>query len=401
MPTIEFTDAAIRALRRPLKRTYYFDSKSRGLCLELHPSNHRTFMLYRRVDGKVTKRMIPEAANVEQARAELDKLNTKVGNWISAGKPTQSPFDPSPTELKYSELFEAYLSEYVRHSATKPDRAIAAARAVYNRGLSGLGSRKVVSIRRPEILKIWNQITDSGGPIMANRVVELFRRVLRWGIVERKHNADAKLLDGFHYHKEKSRKRFITPQEQPRFFKELARAKNRTLRDFLGILLYTGVRKSAVLSARWSEIEGDIWHIPADASKNGEPYDVVLSDIVLGIFDARRKTFAKSSEWVFPSPTKKGRHIVDVKQVWRDFRIKAGIPDVVLHDARRTFATMTLASGASVFLTSQALGHQNIASMKAYSRPEIESIRAAVEKGVALMQRNAKRKPRQLAAARA
>src|SRR5690606_2366163 len=51
------------------------------------------------------------------------------------------------------------------------------------------------------------------------------------------------------------------------------------------LLLLTGQRRGEVASMRWSDIDLDqkVWLIPKERSKNGQPHEVPLSDMVLGI----------------------------------------------------------------------------------------------------------------------
>jgi len=387
----EFSDTSIAALTPEPKRRMYFDSLAPGFAVEVHPSGKRTFLFYRRVGGQPVKKVMNES-RVSAARSRAREWLGDIERWERLGRVTPSPWADDPTKIKFSEVLERYLADHLRKQALTPERADRAekrARELYNRGLAALGSRRISSIRRSELLAIHTNIAQTG-KVQANRVIELYRRVARWGAAEGIHNSPD-VLEGFEYTREFSRKRYITVEEQPRFFQTLKREPNRSLRDFVGVLVFTGARKNAVLAMRWCDIDGNLWHIPADASKNGEPYSAPLEPVVLKIL-AGRKRLTGDSPWVFPSSTRKGEHLRDLKKPWSAFKTRANLGDVHLHDLRRTFSTMTLAAGASLFLTGKALGHKNEASTRPYAQPEIDAIRAAVKGGVALMEANAKKK---------
>ena len=70
---------------------------------------------------------------------------------------------------------------------------------------------------------------------------------------------------------EKSRTRFLQPEELKRFFKALdAPETPEIIRDYLYLSLFTGGRRSNVLSMQWREIDfrSRLWHIPPDKIVN-------------------------------------------------------------------------------------------------------------------------------------
>ena len=81
----------------------------------------------------------------------------------------------------------------------------------------------------------------------------------------------------------------------------------------LKLALVTAQRKGEIVGAAWSEIdfEQKVWTIPAERSKNGRSHRVPLTASASAILNALRDNLS-TSEWVFPSPTKSGRHINNV-----------------------------------------------------------------------------------------
>ncbi|WP_375327196.1 tyrosine-type recombinase/integrase [Candidatus Tisiphia endosymbiont of Nemotelus uliginosus] len=100
----------------------------------------------------------------------------------------------------------------------------------------------------------------------------IFNKAIEWGLLEKNP------VTGIKQHKEQSRDRYITKEEAPRFFQALEEETNQLMKDFVLISLYTGARKSNVLSMRWESISfaNKTWYI--SDTKNGEPQTVVLID---------------------------------------------------------------------------------------------------------------------------
>lgn len=76
--------------------------------------------------------------------------------------------------------------------------------------------------------------------------------------------------------KEKSRDRFLHPDELPRFFESLDMEENEAIREYVCISLFTGVRKSNVLAMRWKNVHLDRreWLIPE--TKNSNSLEFIL-----------------------------------------------------------------------------------------------------------------------------
>src|SRR5690606_11457999 len=101
-----------------------------------------------------------------------------------------------------------------------------------------------------------------GGHFQANRALErlraLYNKALEWGW-----EGDNPTI-GIKKFKEKSRERFVQPNELPLLFHALEIEENKTARDYILISLMTGARKSNVLAMRWEQIswEHKTWRIP-------------------------------------------------------------------------------------------------------------------------------------------
>jgi integrase len=96
-----------------------------------------------------------------------------------------------------------------------------------------------------------------------------------------------------------------------------------------------------------------------------------------------------------------------VKKKWQEFRKRAGVPDLRVHDLRRTCGSYLAMSGVGLPAVAQALGHKSLDSTKIYARFDTSAVRLAREAGqqtMITMMRKAKRriaarKPKLLAVA--
>jgi len=194
--------------------------------------------------------------------------------------------------------------------------------------------------------------------------------------------------------KKEKRKRFLQPDELVRFNAELEKEKHHVLRDVLVLLLATGARKGNVYAMRWQDVSFELkkWHVPM--SKSGEGYEVNLSPAALKVLERRRREIAETETFVFPARSKSG-HVEDVKKRWIEFRKSCGLPDVRLHDLRRTRGSYLAISGVSLQQIGAALGHKSLGSTEVYAQLHDEATAKALETGdrtMAKMMRQAEKR---------
>lgn len=222
---------------------------------------------------------------------------------------------------------------------------------------------------------------------MLERIRAIYNKAIEWGWEGRNPALGIKKF------REKSRDRFLLPEEVSRFFAALAQEENVTARDFILMALLTGARKSNVLSMRWQDIslQNEIWRIPD--TKNGEPHNVPLSPQVLEILHKRKqiqKLCDQQSPYVFPGEGKEG-HFADPKKPWQRLRETAGLHDLRLHDLRRTLGSWQALQGTSTAIIGKSLGHKSIQSTAVYERLTLEPVRQSVQNATEALFAAAKR----------
>jgi integrase len=118
------------------------------------------------------------------------------------------------------------------------------------------------------------------------------------------------------------------------------------------ILILSGQRRNEVAGMRWSEINGDTWHLPGERTKNHLPHLVPLSAPVLAILAKRRneqQALGLNVDLVFTSYNpgfKRYEHSATPRPFsgWSKSKSRlderAMIESWTLHDLRRTMATL-------------------------------------------------------------
>lgn len=383
---VNFTKETIESLPLPEKGyTTYRDTgryAAPGLVIRVYATGVKSFFLSRWIDGKseyVSIGRFP-ATLPEPARERAKELNGKIALKENPAEERRNV----RAEMTLGELYEKYLDLHaLRH---KRPKSVDNDERIYRIHLSHWGNRRISTISRQEVRGLLNQIGEKH-PHQSNRtralLHSLYEKAAEWGYTGANPVAKLKKFP------EQSRERFILAEELPEFFKAVKSLPSELERDFILLALYSGARKSALLSMAWADIKMDLrlWTIPADKSKNGVSYTIPLVGAALEILERRKDTPA-DSPWVFPSHSKTG-HLQEPKRAWASVVKASGLEGVRLHDVRRTLASWMAITGASEYIIKGALGHKTAGHSVTgiYARLSVEPVREAMDTAVRTMLR--------------
>jgi integrase len=144
------------------------------------------------------------------------------------------------------------------------------------------------------------------------------------------------------------------PYDQLPEFMSRLRARNSPAARAFEFAILTAARSGEALGARWNEIEGDVWTIPAERMKEGRAHVVPLSPRAVEIVSA----MPRNSDFVFTSTDKRrcGRQIG--RDAFKDVMGAMGVTEATPHGFRSTFADWAADSTAyPQEVREQALAH--------------------------------------------
>lgn len=170
------------------------------------------------------------------------------------------------------------------------------------------------------------------------------------------------------------RERFVTPEEMPRLQWALSREYEDTQCFFL-LCLLVGCRRTEALTLKWADLDAGrrVWRKPLTKTKRTHlvPIPATLLDRLLAL--PRRNAYVFASEKGHWSPTLTFNR-------WQAIRTIAGLPDVTIHDLRRTCASWLCIHGANMAVISKGvLNHTTLANTGIYTRLNINPVAEALE----------------------
>ena len=374
---INLTKRSIEGLPIPSQGggKFCFDERTPGLAVRVSSTGRRSFVWYKKVDGRPVKRTLGTfpAMTVEQARRAASALN--------ANGPDPAP--DAEAELTGKTTLGKAFDKYLELWAKPRKRSWSQDEWTFKKYFSHWKARPLASIKRGNVQQLFVKIKTDAGPYAANRVIALlraiFNRAAEWGFEGKNPASGVQVRKN-----EKRRERFLGDDhhgagEVARFFEELMADSNRDLQDFVLLSLYTGARCGNVVSMRWDDVsmEKAEWTIPRTKT---DPYTVSLCSAALDVLEARRRDIP--GEWVFPGRGDDAPLTIHPRKPWRAFLTRAKIEDFRVHDLRRTLGSWMALKGSTELVIGEALGHKFRSVTSIYSRLNRDAVRAAVERAV-------------------
>lgn len=358
------SNAVVKALKPTGQQFRIADSTVTGLELTVQKSGRKSWSLRYRRRGKQKRHSIGEFPDIgtEKARALARKLYVELADL------------PERAEHTLDDLFEFYL----RVHAKEEKRTWKSDQRDYNRLTpDSWKKQKLDDIRRSDISLRIAEIADENGKGPANKWRALLSKMFNVAI---EHEwTERNPVAGTRRYKFEPRTRFLKPDEVQRFFQAIHFLQRETTRHYFLMLFATGQRREAVASMAWSDVDLDqrLWTIPAAKSKGKRPQTIPLSDFALKILLIRHAE--KTSGFVFPGPGKTG-HLVEPKAALKRLRELSGIPDVTIHDIRRTIGSWATVHGTSLRTVQRLMGHSDSrTTAEHYAHLEVSDVRDAMD----------------------
>lgn len=426
---LNFSKSTLSALVPPPSgRAYYRDERTRGLLLDVYANGTKSFQIYRKVEGKPTRitlgrfnpalpdsREIPNGANplelvgnspdlnVRMARKLADAVNASLDVGINPSRDARMARLARSNELTLRQAFDLYYNDYLVPQGKKTAEDMRNDFARYlgkvppgqkkprgkekakSQGSVDWEDRKLSSITQADVRQLMIQLQEGVGSRTANKTFvllrSLFNKIIEWG-----HYSGETPCANVEKFKERSRERFVTGDEVPRFIAELNKVPQQAFKDFVFLSLFTGARRANVLAMRWQDIDFDsgLWTVPEEFSKNGTPLTISITSNARSLLERRRKEQSSTSPYVFPADSKSG-HMTAPNKRWKKLLQDAKVVDLRLHDLRRSLGSWAAMTGASLPVIGRALGHKSVQATMVYARLQQDPVTEAMERATSAM----------------
>ena len=227
-----------------------------------------------------------------------------------------------------------------------------------------LAAKPIATIKKEELIE-WYQAAKNK-PRAAATTFGTVKTLLKFsqamGYIDTNPAEQAKVILG-RFKKPETIKAFIPLNEMSSFldaFYELADTGDitTTMRDYIVLLLVTGLRRTEAQSIKWEHVDFKKKTIAIPDNKAKRYLEIPMTRLTHDLFKWRKDN-CKQSEFVFAGRGEK-EHIVEPKRAFQKIASKAQLThSLSSHALRRTFATICKELGISLDDSGKLLNHAN------------------------------------------
>lgn len=326
---------------------FYWDLELKGFGLRLTSGGSKAYVVQSRVQGKQIRRTIGEHGvfTAEEARLKAKEILLQMNH----GKdPKLQTLEQRLKNITLAEVFEDY-----KRIRTLKEKTTTLYNDIMRRCLPDWQNKPIVSLTRDMVEKRLQTIATANGPrgqgtAQAAQCYRLLRSISHF--TQEQYEVDDKPILEINPTRNLSRDRvwtknvrrqgIIERHQLATWFRAVMSLDNITVRDYLLLLILTGLRRNEGLMLAWSEVnlEGKYIRIGGNRTKNHKEHVLPLSDYLCEMLSQRAANKA-GSPYVFPSPVDPVTYLKEPKRTLNKIRNNTGIT-FMLHDLRRTFATI-------------------------------------------------------------
>ncbi|HBC7420907.1 TPA: tyrosine-type recombinase/integrase [Serratia marcescens] len=400
----KLTDIQLRAW---IKAGEHFEGRADGGGLyACFPKKYSTlFWRFRyRMGGKQRSMFIGSYADLSlsKARATAKELAARValGHDVAGEKQTRKAealarMEEEKNALRVSELAAEYFQRQILPHWKHPDIL----RRRIDKDINPhIGSMKVEDVKPRHIDAMLQSIVARGARTVANDALRWTKRIFDYAI--KRHVLETNPARAFELSdaggQESSRERWLTRDELIQFFHAMRTAKGFSRENELTmkLILCLCCRKMELCGAPWAEfdLDGAIWHLPAERVKNGDAIDIPLPPAAV-TWLRELHSISGGSRWVLPARKMQHRMIPHIQEstlpvaLAKVRREMPDIPNFTIHDFRRTARTHLAALGVDPVVAERCLNHRIRGVEGIYNRHQyFDERRAALELWAGLLE---------------
>lgn len=326
MPKMKLLDSAIQRVPSPETGTaWYYDTDLAGFQIAIGRRT-RTFYLVKSLAGRNVRKRLGEWPAVPAAAAR--RLALQASAAVSQGCDPRQRRDGT-----LREWLDDYIEVYTHRSHDRLSASTAAQyRDILDRYCRSWLSRDIRQVSADDLVGLHRKLRET--PATANGTLRILRAILRHGGI----TPQAK----FPWYATRRRENGVKPQDRAKFGSALLTVENPSKRAAWLLGCYTGIRRSNLLSLRWSDVDLTDATIHLAKMKNKHARMMPLSRQAVAILHSVQ---GLHTEWVLPSfDGSKSGHLAEVRD--------SSIAECwTFHDTRRVFTEC----GAEVLLPEYAI----------------------------------------------
>jgi len=380
---MKLTKTTIDKIKPPTdkQQAFYRDDNLKGFAVRITKTGIKSFIVEKRIKRKVTRITLGRYGELtaEQARKQAQTI---LGSIAAGNDPIADKQASKLQAITLNDVFAAYLST---RKNLKPKTIYDYERIMRN-SFNDWGQKLLLSITKDKIAKRHTQLGERHGNAYANLSMRVLRALFNFAIGKYEDSAGRALITEnpvkrlSHtraWYRIERRQTYIKPHELSSWHKGVTSISNTTLRDYLLLTIFTGLRRQEAAQLKWSNIDFKAKSMTISNTKNNKTHNLPLSDYLFDLLKKRKKD--STSDYIFSGNGKNGYIIEPRRQITKI--IKSSGVSFTMHDLRRTFITIAESLDISVYALKTLLNHTMSNDVTAgYVRIDVERLRKPMQK---------------------
>ena len=369
--TLRLTKRIVERLKADGKDAIFWDRDLAGFGVRVHITGRKLYIVQSR--GPAGLKRVTLGRTGTQTVDERRREAAIVIDRIKRGEDPKPP-EPAP-EPTVADLAERFLKNHVAVRC-RPNTARNYRMAIQHHILPALGKKALKDVAAEDVTALHHKLRDT--PAAANQAMwvlsKMFTVAENWGMVPPGRKPGRHVRQ----YREKSRERFLTPEEYRRLGAALKRleAKGSMMPSAITairLLMLTGCRSDEILTLKWDDVDHTARVLRLRDSKTG-PRMVPLTGPVIKVLDGIER--AEGVPWVLRG-AKPGSRLACLSWHWRRIKRETGLHDVRVHDLRHSYASRALALGEGLPAIGRLLGHVRVGTTAKYAHLVRDAEKAA------------------------
>lgn len=386
--SVRLTQKLVETLPPPeAGQAFFRDSNTRGFGLRITAAGARSFILERRIEGKVKRLTIGRVGEINLAQARI-KAQGFIGQVALGVNPIEEKERERVSKITLAQVFEEF--KRVR-TQLKPH-------TVYDYGrtlkiaLGDWQNRPILTISKDMVAARHRDLGEASGHAYANQTMRTLRSLFNFAIANLEDgyggrivtsNPVDRLTQNRAWFRDKRRRTVIKVPDLPAWFAAVRKLKAsdepmaQTVADYLVFLILTGLRRNEAARLTWDRVDLREASIFIADTKNSDPHCLPIGQHLLALLKTRFEH--ATSAFVFPGEGPSG-YLIEPKRHMARVMADSGLT-FILHDLRRTFITVAEAIDTSPYTIKRLANHRvHMDVTQRYIVSDLERLRAPMQR---------------------
>lgn len=359
---------------------FYRDDQLKGFALRVTASGTKSFVVEKNIDNKVRRITLGKygALTVEQARKEAQKVIGQIATGINPIAEKQA------SKINSITLYEVF-NDYKQARKSLKHNTLYNYERVLTIAFAGWGNKPFLSITKDKVAKHHEKLGKENGEAYANLAMRLLRALFNFAAGQYEdaqgkslitENPVKRLSQTRAWYRVERRQTFIKAHELAPWYTGVQELQNEVLRDYLLLILLTGLRRQEAATLRWDQVDLTAKTLTVLDTKNHESHTLPLSNYLYELLLSRSQR--KVNDYVFPGTGAAG-YIIEPRKQMANVTKFSGIHFTV-HDLRRTFITIAEGLDISAYALKRLMNHKMNGDITAgYIVTDVERLRKPMQ----------------------